>query len=190
MILQLGRLASPLGELLVVTDSHGRVRALDFANYHTRLLRLLREHYGEFELTESSVPEAVESALMRYFAGDLKALDNLPTATNGSALEQRVWHALRQIPAGQTSSYGEVARSLGLLDPRAAVDVGLANKSNPIAIIVPCHRVVGKNGELKGYAGGPNRKRWLLEHEGAIASVSPTEPPAEACPYGHIHSNE
>jgi methylated-DNA-[protein]-cysteine S-methyltransferase len=125
---------------------------------------------------EGSLPSGIATALERYFVGELSALDRIATATNGSELERRVWEALRRIPAGQTSSYGEVARSLGFLDPRAAIDVGAANKANPVAIIVPCHRVIAKNGELKGYAGGPHRKRWLLKHEGALASrIAPVE---------------
>jgi len=78
--------------------------------------------------------------------------------------------ALRGIPAGTTTSYGKLAKSLGFDDPRAAIDIGAANGANPIAIIVPCHRVIASNGDLKGYAWGLHRKRWLLEHEKAIAS--------------------
>jgi methylated-DNA-[protein]-cysteine S-methyltransferase len=169
MKLYLGKFPSPVGELLIASDFGQQVRALDYADHRTRLLRLLRTHYGECELVQAPLRQAIATALEHYFGGDLSALDSIPTATNGSELERRVWKALRQIPAGQTTSYGEVARSLGLLDPRAAIDIGAANKANPVAIIVPCHRVIAKNGELKGYAGGPHRKRWLLKHEGALA---------------------
>jgi methylated-DNA-[protein]-cysteine S-methyltransferase len=89
-------------------------------------------------------------------------------ATNGSELERRVWDALRRIPVGTTASYKGVAHSLGLMDPRAAIDIGAANKENPVAIIVPCHRVIANDGQLKGYAGGVHRKKWLLNHEGAL----------------------
>jgi methylated-DNA-[protein]-cysteine S-methyltransferase len=173
-----GKFSSPMGELLVVVDLEGRVRALDYADCRRRLLRLLREHYGDFELVETPVAPALAELLDRYFDGDLSAPGGIATATNGSELERRVWDALRRIPAGKTASYSEVARSLGLLDPRAAIDVGVANKSNPIAIIVPCHRVIAKNGDLKGYAGGTHRKRWLLKHEGALADGG--RPPMEA----------
>jgi methylated-DNA-[protein]-cysteine S-methyltransferase len=162
----LGRIGSPLGDLLLVTDEHQRVRALDFADHEARLHRGLREHYRAYELVESAVPPAIATALARYFSGDLAALDSIETATGGSELQRRVWHALRRIPAGQTTTYGELARSLGFDDPRAAIDIGAANGANPVSLIVPCHRVIGSNGDLKGYAGGVHRKRWLLLHEG------------------------
>jgi methylated-DNA-[protein]-cysteine S-methyltransferase len=175
MKLHLSRFASPIGELLIVVDEQGAVRALDFADHEGRLRRLLSEHYGSFELSNTSALPAISSALERYFAGDLTALDSIATATNGSMLQRRIWSALRRIPAGSTASYSELARSVGLSDPRAAIDVGAANSSNPVAIIVPCHRVIAKNGGLKGYAGGPHRKRWLLKHEGALL-MSDTAP--------------
>jgi methylated-DNA-[protein]-cysteine S-methyltransferase len=177
MKLHQGKLASPLGELLIVSDVEGRVRALDYADHRTRLIRLLQKHYGDSTLVAGALSPAIHSALTRYFAGELAALDEVVTATNGSELEHRVWQALRRIPAGRTTSYGELARTLGFSDPRAAMDVGAANQSNPIAIIVPCHRVIAKNGDLKGYAGGPHRKRWLLQHEGALTKGRvPMEP--------------
>jgi methylated-DNA-[protein]-cysteine S-methyltransferase len=169
MKLHLSKIPSALGSLLLVSDGEQRVRALDFADHRARLLRLLSEHYGTYELAEAAAPAAIAAALEHYFQGDLDALDALATATGGSELQRRVWQALRRIPAGQTKSYGAIARELGFEDPRAAIDVGAANGSNPVSIIVPCHRVIGKGGELKGYAGGPHRKRWLLEHEGALA---------------------
>jgi methylated-DNA-[protein]-cysteine S-methyltransferase len=168
MKLYLSRIPSPLGELLLVSDDLQQVRALEFADHRARLARLLNDHYGACELIEAPAPTRVAPRLDRYFEGDLTTLDAIATATNGSDLQRRVWKALRGIPAGQTTSYGELARELGFQDPRAAVDIGAANGSNPVAIIVPCHRVIAKNGELKGYAGGPHRKRWLLEHEGAL----------------------
>jgi methylated-DNA-[protein]-cysteine S-methyltransferase len=83
-------------------------------------------------------------------------------------LQRKVWAALRHIPAGTTTTYGKLARDLGFDDPRAAIDIGAANGANPIAIVVPCHRVIASNGELKGYAWGLHRKHWLLEHEKAL----------------------
>lgn len=166
----LSHLDSPLGAMLLVTDAQQVVRALDFADHRARLYRGLREHYGEVELTEIPAPAAVADAMARYFAGDLNALDALRTATAGSELQRRVWAALRRIPAGTTTTYGKLAKELGFDDPRAAIDMGAANGANPIAIIVPCHRVIASNGDLKGYAWGVHRKRWLLEHEKAMAS--------------------
>ena len=161
-----GRIGSPLGDLLLVTDEQRRVRALDFADHEARLHRGLREHYGAYELIEAAVPPAIAAALTKYFSGDLAALDSIETATGGSELQRRVWNALRRIPAGETRSYGELARTLGFDDPRAAIEIGAANGANPVSLIVPCHRVIGSNGDLKGYAGGVHRKRWLLLHEG------------------------
>jgi len=163
------QLPSPLGGMLLVTDAERRVRALDFADHEARLRRGLREHYGSAELTDASAPAEIVEAMARYFSGTLNALDTLPTATAGSDLQRQVWAMLRHIPAGSTTSYGKMARELGFADPRSAIDIGAAVGSNPIAIVVPCHRVIASNGDLKGYAWGLHRKRWLLEHEGAIA---------------------
>jgi len=164
----LSHLHSPLGELLLVTDDREQVRALDYADHEARFHRILREHYGRCELVERLAPASISDALTRYFEGELGMLDRLPTATAGTDLQRRVWRALRGIPGGTTTSYGKLARELGFGDPRAAIEIGAANGANPIAIIVPCHRVIGSNGELKGYAGGPHRKRWLLGHEKAL----------------------
>lgn len=161
-------LESPLGGLLLVTDMAQHVRALDFADHRARLQRGLRAHYGIVDLAEIPPPAEIAQAIARYFAGDLEALGVLRTSTAGSVLQRRVWAALRRIPAGATTSYGKLARELGFDDPRAAIDIGAANGANPIAIVVPCHRVIASNGDLKGYAWGLHRKRWLLEHEGAI----------------------
>ncbi len=166
-------LESPLGDMLLITDAQQNMRALDFADHRAHLHRGLRERYGSTELSEVSAPAEIVRALDRYFSGELDALNALPTATAGSALQRQVWDALRRIPAGTTTTYGKLARALGFDDPRAAIDIGAANGANPIAIVVPCHRVIASNGDLKGYAWGLHRKRWLLEHEKAI-------PPAPA----------
>jgi len=188
MKLYLSSIPSPVGEILLVVDEQERVRALDFADYYARLRRLLREHYGTYELFDALAPAAIAEALSRYFMGELTALDNVVTATAGTDLQRRVWKALRDIPAGQTVSYGELALTLGFQDPRAAIDVGAANGANPVAIVVPCHRVIGKNGDLKGYAGGVHRKRQLLEHEGALpkAVESAEAPGSPACANGQL----
>jgi O-6-methylguanine DNA methyltransferase len=156
---------SPIGTLLLVTDVEGRLCALDYPEYEARMLRLLARHHGSKELVSARPSPRLTRALEAYFHGTLSALDALPTATNGSRFQHTVWEALRAIPAGTTVSYGQLAAQLGR--PTAARAVGLANGSNPIAIVVPCHRVIGANGTLTGYAGGVERKRWLLEHERA-----------------------
>ena len=164
MQLTLSRYTAPVGELLVVTDAEGTLRALDFSDFAERMQRLLARHYGVFGLVEGAAPAAVIAALDRYFAGDLTALDKIPVATGGSDFQRSVWAALRAIPPGSTSGYGALAARLGR--PGAARAVGMANGSNPIGIVVPCHRVIGAAGALSGYAGGVDRKRWLLAHEG------------------------
>ncbi|MCG2663629.1 MULTISPECIES: methylated-DNA--[protein]-cysteine S-methyltransferase [Brevundimonas] len=163
MTLTLDRIASPVGEVLVATDAEGAVRALDFHDYEDRMRRLLHRHYGPVELVEGRAPEAVRRAVEAYFGGDLTAFDAVVVKTGGTVFQQAVWAALRAIPAGETRSYGQLAAAIG--SPRAVRAVGLANGSNPVGVIVPCHRVIGANGTLTGYAGGLERKRWLLAHE-------------------------
>ena len=166
MQLTLTRYTAPVGELLVVTDSDGHLRALDFGDYEDRMRTLLARHYGVVVLVDGPPPAVVADALDAYFSGDLNALDALPVATGGSAFQRGVWAALRRIPAGTTTGYGALAAMLG--NPGAARAVGLANGANPIGIVVPCHRVIGASGALTGYACGVERKRWLLQHEGAL----------------------
>ena len=161
----LDRLASPVGEVLLVVDVGGAVRALDFHDYEDRLRRLLRLHYGAVVLTEGRAPEAVRRALEAYFAGDLAAFNDVRVETGGTVFQRAVWRALRDIPAGETRTYGQLAQAVG--SPKAVRAVGLANGANPVGVIVPCHRVIGANGTLTGYGGGLERKRWLLAHEAA-----------------------
>lgn len=108
----------------------------------------------------------VREQLEQYFAGERLAFDVPLSMAGGSAFFQSVWRSLLEIPYGDTTSYGEIARKLG--HPTAARAVGLANGRNPISIIVPCHRVIGAGGDLTGYAGGLERKRFLLDHEAAL----------------------
>jgi len=165
--LTLDRVATPVGEVLLVTDGEGAVRALDFSDYEPRMMRLLGRHSPGFGLTEGRAPEAVRRAVEAYFSGDLRALDGVAVKTGGTAFQTAVWAALRAIPAGETRSYGQLAAAIG--SPKAVRAAGLANGQNPVAVIVPCHRVIGANGTLTGYAGGLERKRWLLAHEGVSA---------------------
>jgi methylated-DNA-[protein]-cysteine S-methyltransferase len=161
------RLDTPIGELLMVADREKNLRAVDWTEYEPRMRRLLRLHYGEdgFSLEPAARSSALATALKNYFAGELGAIDNLPVQTAGTPFQRAVWSALREIPRGATESYGKLAQRIGR--PTAVRAVGLANGSNPIGIVVPCHRVIGADGSLTGYGGGMERKRWLLEHEGA-----------------------
>ena len=154
--------SSPLGAILMVSGE-STLYALDYADYEARMRSLLERRFGGLRLERR--PEANEFGrrMEAYFAADLAALDAVPVDGGGTEFQRRVWAALRTIPPGQTASYGEIAARLG--QPSAARAVGLANSLNPIAIVVPCHRVVGATGKLTGYAGGLARKRWLLDHE-------------------------
>lgn len=161
--LSLALFPSPVGEIRLVSDAAGGLRALDFDGFDDRLTRLLRLHWGEVALTPGPAPAPVAEALTAYFAGDLRALDALPTVTGGTDFQRTVWAALRDIPPGETEGYGQLAARIGR--PAASRAVGAANGANPVAIIVPCHRVIGASGSLTGFGGGLGRKAWLLEHE-------------------------
>jgi methylated-DNA-[protein]-cysteine S-methyltransferase len=154
---------SPVGRLVLVCDAE-RLRALEYADHEARMLAWLRGRYGEIQLRTRRDPLGVGVSLRAYFAGDYSAIERIPIAPGGTPFQEQVWSALRMIPAGTTLTYGEMARRL---DRQAASRaVGLANARNPIAIVVPCHRMIGARGALVGYGGGLARKRWLLTHEG------------------------
>jgi methylated-DNA-[protein]-cysteine S-methyltransferase len=138
----LERIETPTGPMRVVSDDEGRLRAVDWEDCTPRLQELLRRYYGSsIQLREAKKRSAAARSLLAYFAGDLDAITALPTAAGGTPFQRAVWSALRRIP------------------------VGLANGANPIAIVVPCHRVIGADASLTGYGGGIERKRWLLAHE-------------------------
>ena len=160
------RFASPVGEL-VLTASDTGLTAIYFPTSRHGPPPLESVDWVEDDAGRpaSAILARARRQLEEYFAGTRTTFD-LPLAPTGTPFEQRVWEALRAIPYGTTTSYGVLARQLG--DPRATRAVGAANGRNPIPIIVPCHRVVGARGELTGFGGGIDRKRWLLEHEGAL----------------------
>jgi len=168
-ILQLSvdRLDTPIGEMLIVADQEGRLRATDWTEHEDRMHRSLRLQYGQngFRLQSVHNLNRLTHAISRYFAGQLAAIDSLPVETGGTPFQRAVWHALRNIACGTTISYAQLAWNIGR--PKAVRAVGLANGSNPIGVVVPCHRVIGADGSLTGYGGGIERKRWLLRHEGA-----------------------
>jgi O-6-methylguanine DNA methyltransferase len=170
MHLQLERWAAPAFHLLLVTDDDGALRALEFAENEDRMRRLLGGQYGNYELREGAAPRSLTEALEAYFQGKIEAINAVPTATKGTPFQREVWRALREIPAGTTTSYGKLAAQLGR--PAASRAVGAANGANPIPIVVPCHRVIGANGSLTGFGSGLPRKKWLLEHESRFASVA------------------
>lgn len=168
--LLLERVPTPLGEMLVVTDQQGRLRALDWQDHEDRMRQLLRRQYPGMlvELQSSASRSVATGAMLSYFDGDIAAPRSLEVVTGGTPFQRDVWGALREIPAGTTMSYLQLATRVGR--PSAVRAVGLANGANPVSVVIPCHRVIGSDASLTGYGGGLQRKRWLLEHEGALHS--------------------
>jgi methylated-DNA-[protein]-cysteine S-methyltransferase len=155
---------TPLGPVALASDG-AALRALVFDPLES-LAAALRTRFPGAALREEQDPQGFSSRVRAYFAGEIRALEGLPADGGGTAFQRRVWEELRRIAPGQTRSYGEVAARLGF--PRASRAVGVANARNQVALAVPCHRVVGGDGSLTGYAAGVERKRWLLAHEGAL----------------------
>jgi methylated-DNA-[protein]-cysteine S-methyltransferase len=160
---------TPIGTLRCAVHE-GRLRALEFAERWPLRLAWLERRIEPMIARLDPDPAGVVARIREYFAGRLDALSDVPTELLGTPFQIRVWEALRKIAPGRTLSYGELARAVRR--PDAARAVGAANGANPIAIVVPCHRVVGADGGLTGYAGGLERKRWLLAHEARHAGKS------------------
>jgi methylated-DNA-[protein]-cysteine S-methyltransferase len=154
---------TPIGDL-VAYAREGALCALSFADGRYDPLVALGARFGPLQITEAD-PLDVRARFRDYIQGRLDALDALAVDTGGTPFQRRVWSVLRTIPAGRTLSYLDVARRVGQADAVRAV--GAANGANPVAIVVPCHRVIGADGRLVGYGGGLDRKRWLLAHERA-----------------------
>lgn len=147
--MNISTLDSPVGPVWVAVDDDGAVTAVQFGE-------------PDVPAGPSAASEAAATQLREYFAGERTDFE-LTLAASGTPFQHRVWAALCEIPFGVTWSYGELATHIG--QPTASRAVGLANRRNPIAVVVPCHRVIGASGTLTGYAGGVERKRWLLDHE-------------------------
>ena len=169
--------STPLGSLLAVASPSGLCE-LEFDGVKRRggLAARLAARFPDLGGAEDSLVEAgarggplapVRAWIKRYFAGHVVEGSKLDVDLRGTPFELSVWRALLDIPFGETRAYGQLAATLGSKD--AARAVGLANSKNPVAIVVPCHRVIGANGSLTGYAGGMPRKRWLLDHERGVA---------------------
>ncbi|MDQ6700251.1 MAG: methylated-DNA--[protein]-cysteine S-methyltransferase [Acidobacteriota bacterium] len=152
------KIESPIGELLLTADAHGLTGL--FMNAKARIP-------DESSRREDTVLHEAKRQIDAYFSGRLKVFD-LPIVFTGTPFQNDVWNALRDIPFGETMSYGSLARRVGR--PAASRAVGAANGRNPISIVVPCHRVIGADGSLTGYGGGMDRKRWLLHHEGVLTA--------------------
>jgi methylated-DNA-[protein]-cysteine S-methyltransferase len=171
--LRVDRLQTPIGESLVVTDEAGCLRAFDWADREASMARLLRLHYGPMVPEPGAAPGDVKRRLSSYFEGELGSLAGIEWRTAGTNFQRSVWNALTTIPPGETLSYGALAARLGCATAVRAV--GTANGANPISLVVPCHRVIGADGSLTGYGGGIERKRWLLDHEGAAFRDRPAQ---------------
>ncbi len=170
MTLHVRALHTPIGVVVLLARGEALV-GLEFADALDRraaLERSLARHLGAFQTREHPDPAGAASRLERYFAGELDALDEQACEPRGTAFQLEVWRALRAIPAGVTLSYAGLAARIGR--PAAARAVGAGNGANPIALFVPCHRVIAADGTPWGYGGGLARKRWLLAHEGAVSA--------------------
>jgi methylated-DNA-[protein]-cysteine S-methyltransferase len=161
--LTLDRIPTPIGTALVVTDEAGVLRAFNWTDYEPAMLKWIGRRYPKARPVEGEGP--LRPKFDAYFAGQTNAFEAVAWEGAGTAFQKKVWETLCTIAAGETWSYAQLAERIGR--PTAVRAVGLANGSNPVALVVPCHRVIGSNGSLTGYGGGLHRKRWLLEHEGA-----------------------
>lgn len=163
--LETDSLKSPVGKVTLMTHK-GKLVMLDFDDNDDRIDSILTARYKDYSLKKSKNPRGFTQSIRDYFEGDENALSKLATDPGGTAFQTTVWQALTEIPWGRTESYGELAARIGR--PSASRAVGAANGRNPVALVLPCHRVIGSNGTLTGYAGGMQRKEWLLKHEGAL----------------------
>jgi methylated-DNA-[protein]-cysteine S-methyltransferase len=164
----LDRVKTPIGALLIVCDDDGHLRAAEFHDHEDRMhrsLRLSTAAQAGYRLHKARAPAPLRDRIEAYFAGELDAIDSIEIATGGTPFQRKVWRALRKITAGKTMTYGALAQRIGA--DKAIRAVGAANGANPVSVVVPCHRLIGANGSLIRYGGGIERKRWLLQHEGA-----------------------
>ncbi|MEO9336629.1 methylated-DNA--[protein]-cysteine S-methyltransferase [Mesorhizobium sp. SB112] len=165
-------LATPIGDFLIVADDEGILRAGEFADRDLRLRTMLDRRLGtaRYTLLPGHGPAQTRDAMSAYFAGELSAINTIPTKAGGTSFQETVWAELRRLQAGKATTYAALAQRIERTQsPRA---VGHANGANPISIIIPCHRLVGASGHLTGYGGGLERKRWLLDHEARFSGHS------------------
>jgi methylated-DNA-[protein]-cysteine S-methyltransferase len=160
-------MATPVGELLLSATDDGLTR-VHFASRHLEGADTVRRR-SDGSNAACAVLDEARAQLKAYFAGDLLRF-TLPLAPEGTEFQRRVWTLLSEIPYGATTTYGELAKRIG--DPKSVRAVGAANGRNPLAIVVPCHRVIGSDGSLVGFGGGLDRKKWLLDHERSVAACA------------------
>jgi len=163
-VVEVTTIDSPIGPLTLA--AHGaKVCLVHFGPANPAVRSSLERWYPGRAIEDGGDPGGAVSVLRRYFDGDLGSLDEIDVELHGTPFQQRVWTALRGVAAGTTTSYADLAERVG--SPTAVRAVGAANGANPVAIVLPCHRIIGSNGSLTGYGGGLETKRWLLQHEGA-----------------------
>ena len=166
--IELASVDSPIGTLTIA--AHGsKVCLLHFGGDAPHVRATLANWYPGASVEPGQDPGGAVRVLSRYFSGDLRSVDEIGVELHGTPFQTRVWNTLRTVPAGSTTSYADLARRVGA--PSAVRAVGAANGANPVAVVLPCHRIIGSNGSLTGYGGGLERKRWLLEHEGVSRSL-------------------
>lgn len=160
---------SPLGSIELVSRPDA-VISIDFIDCHERMCQLLGKRFGAYQLKDGQ--SEFSDRLQEYFAGDLEALTQIPYCLQGTKFQNKVWQALTRLHPGETLTYGGLAQRIG--QPKAAQAVGRANSLNPILLVIPCHRIIGRDSSLIGYSAGIDRKEWLLNHElkGTGGSVS------------------
>jgi methylated-DNA-[protein]-cysteine S-methyltransferase len=163
-MIELAIVDSPVGALTIAARA-GRTCLLRFGGDESTAVAVLTKWYRDTGISKVPDPNGTVAVLRRYFDGDLAALDDVAVEMNGTPFQLRVWEALRSVKAGHTASYSDLAKQVG--SAAAVRAVGAANGANPVAIVVPCHRIIGANGTLTGYGGGLDRKQWLLRHERA-----------------------
>ena len=162
-MIQIATIDSPIGKL--TTAAHGRrVCLVHFGPASAAVKASLKSWYPDEKIEAAPDPGGTVSVLRRYFEGDLDSLDEIEVDLHGTSFQRGGWTALRSVKPGTTLSYAQLAGRVGA--PSAVRAVGAANGANPVAVVLPCHRIIGSNGSLTGYGGGLDRKRWLLDHEG------------------------
>ena len=170
-VLWVDQVRSPLGTLTIVAADDA-LCALAFPVARSRMLTRIRSRFPGVVLKRRRDRNGYATRVHAYFSGDFDALNGITVDCGGTSFEEQVWKALRAIPAGTTMTYRKLAEIVRR--PRAVRAVGLANARNPVCLVIPCHRIIGSDGHLTGYAGAIWRKRWLLAHEGASSPSART----------------
>jgi methylated-DNA-[protein]-cysteine S-methyltransferase len=159
---------SPIGPLTIAARG-SRVCLVHFGPASSYVETSIAKWYPGTPIARDTDPSGAEQIFSRYFDGDLQSLDEVDVELHGTPFQQGVWTALRDVRVGTTSTYADLAKRVG--SPSAVRAVGAANGANPVAVVLPCHRIIGTNGSLTGYGGGLQRKRWLLDHEGVTRGL-------------------